>query len=314
VPRSVLLLVNRNKPEAARAAKDVRSLIERFGRVVAELEGDGAPLPPLPAGQRPDLVVVLGGDGTLLAQARRCADLNLPLLGVNLGKLGFLAEFDLHSLTEQAQALFSGDALPTHEVGMLRAEIHAPGAARPRFSDTALNECVVTAGPPYRMISMALSIDGVAGPRVSGDGLIVSTPSGSTAYNVSAGGPIVAPQTDAMVITPIAAHSLAFRPIVVPGSSRIEFTMLRVNQSFGEGGDPNRVRSRLGTPDRREGPGRGTTLVLDGGVYSPLEENERVVVTRDARRVRFVRNPRGSYWATLIDKMQWAAPPRARTP
>ncbi len=301
MPRSVLLLVNRNKPEAARAAKDVRVLIERFGRVVAEFEGDGAPLPPLPAGQRPDLIVVLGGDGTLLAQARRCADLNLPLLGVNLGKLGFLAEFDLHSLTEQAQALFGGNALPTHDAGMLRAEIYAARAARPRFSDTALNECVVTAGPPYRMISMALSIDGVSGPTVSGDGLIVSTPTGSTAYNVSAGGPIVAPQTDAIVITPIAAHSLAFRPIVVPGSSRIEFTMLRVNQSFGEG-------------DRREGPGRGTTLVLDGGVYSPLEEHERVVVTRDARRVRFVRNPRGSYWATLIDKMQWAAPPRARTP
>lgn len=292
----MLLLVNRDKAEAARAAPEVRSLVEQFGRVVAEMDGDGAPIT---SARGADLVIVLGGDGTLLFQARQCADLNLPLLGVNLGRLGFLAEFDLDSLRDQAATLFGGGALPTHEVRMLRAEVFASGAPRARFSDTALNECVVTAGPPYRMISLALAIDGSPGPTVSGDGLIVGTPTGSTAYNVSAGGPIVAPQTDAMVITPIAAHSLAFRPIVVPGASRVEFTMLRVNQSFGSG-------------DRREGPGRGTTLVLDGSVYCPLEEGDRVSVTRDDRRVRFVRNPRRSYWATLVDKLQWGAPPRLR--
>ncbi len=298
MPRSVLLLVNRDKPDAANAAGEVRALIERHGRLIAELDGgDGEPLT---NAKGADLIVVLGGDGTLLSQARRCADLDVPLLGVNLGKLGFLAEFDLASLREQAATLFAGTPV-THEVRMLRAEVFEERSKAPRFSDTALNEVVVTAGPPYRMISMALSIDGAPGPTVSGDGLIVSTPTGSTAYNVSAGGPIVAPGTDAMVITPIAAHSLAFRPIVVPGSSRVEFTMLRVNQTFGQ-------------DERRQGPGRGTTLVLDGGVTSPLDQGERVVVTRDERPLRFVRNPRGSYWATLIDKLQWAAPPRLRKP
>lgn len=305
MPRSVLLVVNRDKPEAATAAAEVRGLIERYGKLVGELDSDAGE--PLRDARGADLIVVLGGDGTLLSQARRCVDLGLPLLGVNLGKLGFLAEFDLASLREQAGAVLGGSPPATHVVRMLRTEVFEPGAPAPkgapppvpRFTGSALNECVVTAGPPYRMISMALSIDGEPGPTVSGDGLIVSTPTGSTAYNVSAGGPIVAPGADATVITPIAAHSLAFRPIVVPASSRVELTMLRVNQSFGPG-------------DRRHGPGRGTSLVLDGHATTWLAEGERVVVTSDGRPVHFVRNPRGSYWATLIDKLHWAAPPKLR--
>lgn len=299
MPRSVLLVVNRDKPEAVTAAAEVRRLIERHARLVGELDADGGAGEPLRDARGADLIVVLGGDGTLLSQARRCVDLGLPLLGVNLGKLGFLAEFDLASLRDQAGAVLGAPGAPTHAVRMLRTEVFEAGAGTPRFTGSALNECVVTAGPPYRMISMALSIDGEPGPTVSGDGLIVSTPTGSTAYNVSAGGPIVAPGADATVITPIAAHSLAFRPIVVPASSRVELTMLRVNQSFGTG-------------DRRLGPGRGTTLVLDGHATTWLAEGERVVVTSDGRPVHFVRNPRGSYWATLIDKLHWAAPPKLR--
>jgi NAD+ kinase len=140
------------------------------------------------------------------------------------------------------------------------------------------------------MISIAMRIDGAEGPTVSGDGIIVSTPTGSTAYNVSAGGPIVAPEVDAMVITPIAAHSLSFRPIVVGAGSRIELEMLQVNAQ----------------------DGTGTSLVLDGQVRSPLRRGDRVLIARDGPEVRFVRNPRAGYWSTLIDKMQWAVPPRLR--
>jgi NAD+ kinase len=172
---------------------------------------------------------------------------------------------------------------------MLRAQVYATGQAKPRLSDTALNECVVTSGPPYRMIALSVSINGEAGPTFSGDGLIVSTPTGSTAYNVSAGGPIVSPDTDALVITPIAAHSLAFRPIVVAGSSDIEATMLRGNAG-------------------------GTALVLDGHVVATLGEGDRVRVGREGPPIRFVRNPRGSYWTTLIEKLNWAIPPRLRNP
>jgi NAD+ kinase len=171
---------------------------------------------------------------------------------------------------------------------MLRAGVFSPGGATPRFSDAVLNECVITAGPPFRMIAIETRFNQEAGPTVSGDGIIVSTPTGSTAYNVSAGGPIVAPDADVLLITPIAAHSLAFRPIVVGATSRIELTMQRVNKG-------------------------GTVLVLDGQVTQPLAVGDRIVLTRDSRRIRFVRNPRGGYWSTLTDKMRWGEAPRVRS-
>lgn len=292
--RRVFLLTNPEKPQARAATPEVRRLIERYGKVVGAEESAGSEPPP--DGLGADLVVVLGGDGTLLAQARRWSARDLPLLGVNFGKLGFLAEFDLESVRAQAETLFGAAPLPERVLGLLRVEVFPAETQQARFSETALNECVVTAGPPYRMIAMSLRIDGEEGPVVSGDGMIVATPTGSTAYNVSAGGPIVSPETAAMVITPIAAHSLSFRPIVVARSARVELAMLRVNQSFGAG-------------DRRHGPGRGTTLVLDGQVTTPLSEGERIVITHDGRTVRFVRNPRGGYWRTLIEKMAWAVPP-----
>lgn len=290
MPRSALLLVNRQKADAVAAAAEVRALIQKHGSLAAEI--DAVPGAPLADSCGAALVVVLGGDGTLISQTRRFANLGLPMLGVNLGKLGFLAEFDLAALREQAPAIFGDAPLTTRELHMLRTEIFPSGSAKAAFSNAALNECVITAGPPYRMISLSMSFNGEPGPTVSGDGLIVSTPTGSTAYNVSAGGPIVAPDVDAMIITPIAAHSLAFRPIVVPGSSRIELTMIRVNRATGS---------------------NGTVLAVDGQVMQPLHEGDRVVLTRDERPITFVRNPRGDYWSTLTDKMRWAAAPRLRT-
>jgi NAD+ kinase len=289
VPRSVLLLVNRDKPDAVAAAAEVRAIIERHGRLAAELPAVLGP--PLTDASGADLIVVLGGDGTLISQTRRCADLNLPLLGINLGKLGFLAEFDVPAAREQAAMLFSGTQLPPlRDVHMLRTRIVAPGG-QVRHESSVLNEIVVTAGSPFRMIAISLRIDGQSGPTVTGDGIIISTPTGSTAYNVSAGGPIVAPDVRALVITPLAAHSLSFRPIVVGAQSTVELEMQSVNS-----GDA----------------GPGTTLVLDGQVTLDLRARDRIVVHQDPRTVRFIANPRAGYWKTLIEKMQWAAPPRLR--
>jgi NAD+ kinase len=290
VARSVLLLVNRDKPEAVAAAGQVRELIERHARLAAELPAE---IGPLVDAQGADMVVVLGGDGTLLSQTRRCAPLGLPMLGINLGKLGFLAEFDVPTFKEQAASLLTGARLTTREIFLLRARVWGADGASASFEDVALNECVITAGAPFRMISIAMSIDGQAGPTIRGDGIIVSSPSGSTAYNVSAGGPIVAPDVDAMVITPIAAHSLSFRPIVVGAHARITLNLLQVNAGDG---------------------GPGTTLVLDGQVSTTVRRGDRVEIGRDPRPVRFVTNPGAGYWRTLIEKMQWAAPPRLRAP
>ncbi len=292
--RSVLLIVNAAKPEAVQAAAQVRRLVVTSGgTVAAELVADSAPLAPhVAAGV--DLAVVLGGDGTLLSQARRFARVGIPLLGVNLGKVGYMAEFDLDALALQARDLFGTAPLTMHDRPLLTVEVIRAGKAAPTGPDgLALNDAVITAGPPFRMITLSIRIDGHPGPRIDGDGLIVSTPMGSTAYNVSAGGPIVAPETHAMVLTPIAAHSLSFRPVVVSLDSTIELVVERANIAT-------------------QGGGLGTTLVLDGQNATQLVDGDIVRVRRNSQGARFVRNPDGSYWETLINKMRWAAPPRVR--
>jgi NAD+ kinase len=228
-----------------------------------------------------------------------------------------MAEFDLPALREQSRALFGGSPLILQDRPMLRCTVHGPrdrSTEQPRPRDTsalaatlALNDAVVTAGPPYHMISLSLRIDGHPGPTVAGDGLIVSTPIGSTAYNVSAGGPIVAPDVGAMAITPIAAHSLSFRPVIVGGGSTIELIMETVNS-----GAARRGRGKAKAGERRAAGGGGTSLVLDGQVTARLEQHDRVLIRRFEHAVKFVRNPRGSYWATLINKMRWATPPATR--
>lgn len=290
MPRSALLLVNRSKPQVRDALAEVRSIIQVHGRIADELDTAGEPVTD-PRGA--DLIMVLGGDGSLLSQARRCVDLCLPLLGVNLGNLGFLAEFDVPALRDQAAALLGDGPLEILERMLISASVHraADSAAPAVFAGVAMNDCVITAGPPYRMIEVALSIDGETGPVFRGDGVIVSTPIGSTAYSVSAGGPIVSPGVAALTVTPIAAHSLAFRPIVVQGENEIDLHIRRANSGWSGGGP------------------EGTTLVLDGQVHFGLRAGDRVVVRRDPRPVRLVHNPRTTYWQTLLRKMHWAATP-----
>ncbi len=290
MPRSVLLIVNTAKPEAVAAAAQVRRLVVTSGgRVAAELAADNKPADAASL-RGIDLAIVLGGDGTLLSQARKFVGMDLPLLGVNMGKVGYMAEFDLDAVAQHASALFGSASLTIQDRPMLTVEVTRRTGGE-TVTGLALNDAVVTAGPPYRMISLSIRIDGHPGPRIDGDGLIVSTPIGSTAYNVSAGGPIVAPDVPAMVITPIAAHSLSFRPVVVSLDSMIELTVERANT------DPS---------------GMGTTLVLDGQNASTLADGDRVRIRRNGKAARFVRNPDGSYWATLINKMRWAAQPKGR--
>lgn len=288
--RRVLLLVNPQKAAAEAAAGELRALIERYGTLVAVLPADNAPLPG--HAKNAELIVVLGGDGTLLAQSRRCAEPTNAMLGVNVGRLGFLAEFDLAALRAQAAGIFGDGELQIEEFGLLRVEVFGEHGGSPRFSRMAMNEAVITAGPPYRMISLAFSIDGHTGPTISGDGVIISSPLGSTAYNLSAGGPIIAPTVDAFAITPIAAHSLAVRPVVVPGGSRVEIRALKVNGDAGVS------------------PHVGTTLALDGQVQAPVLPGDRIVITRVEKQVRFVQNPESDYWSRLLGKMNWAAAPR----
>jgi NAD+ kinase len=206
------------------------------------------------------------------------------LVGINFGRLGVLAGFDWQSLQQHAEVVF-GPNPPVHEHLILDVTLLDDGGAE-IAREKAINDCVITAGPPYRMIELEISIDGNEGPTLTGDGVIIATPIGSTAYNVSAGGPIVQPTLDALIITPIAAHSLAFRSIVVGTGGDVQVSIARANQ--------------------------GTTLVIDGQAMVPVRKGQRVRIRRHHERVRFVANPSSTYWQILLQKMRWAAPPTYR--
>jgi NAD+ kinase len=285
--RRVLLLVNPSKPHAAKAAAEVRELVKMHGTLVGEEHAESGLLPD--AFRKADLYVVFGGDGTLLAQSRRCAGPGNAMLGVNMGKVGFLAAFDMPTIRVRAPELFGDAPLRTNEYNLLKVEVFGRGDEHPRFSTVALNDAVIVAGPPYRLITLTISLNGNPGPTIRGDGLIIASPVGSTAYNLSAGGPALDPSVDAFAITPIAPQSLSFRPVVVSGGSRIEIVAEKVNSGPG---------------------GIGTTLSLDGQVQAPLKAGDRVVVTRHEHGVRFVLNEDSGWWSRLISRLQWAAGPK----
>ena len=167
-----------------------------------------------------DLIVVLGGDGTLLSVADcvGAADVDVPILGVNFGSLGFLTEATLPELYPSLEAALSGGARVEARM-MLRATTMRGGAALPEH--LALNDVVITKAARARMTDLSVSVGDEFVTRVKADGLIVATPTGSTAYNLAAGGPIVQPVVDAIVLTPIAPHMLTNRPIVIPASSLV---------------------------------------------------------------------------------------------
>lgn len=292
MPRSVLLVVNARKARALEATSEVRGLIERHGHLVgvvnsADLSDEVAQgRIGTPGSERPDLIVVLGGDGTILSASRATLGMGIPLLGINTGKVGFMAGYEVAAFREAAPELLGDAPLRTNDHRTLEGTVVDRDGAE-RYRATAVNELVVTAGPPYRMITLDLTIEGQPGPTVSGDGLIVSTPLGSTAYNISAGGPIVAPGVDACVITPIAAHSLSFRPIVLHADIPVDILVRSVNAT----------------------EEAGTTLLIDGQGHHRLIEGDTVRIRPGSRKVRFVSDPRVSYWRTLLGKMHWASTP-----
>jgi NAD+ kinase len=239
---------------------------------------------PLPAGLGFDLAFVVGGDGTLIGQTRRLAAHGKPIVGINAGRLGFLAEFDAEDLGKHAALVFAATP-PLRERMLLSVDVtHADGRTT---SGVAINDAVLTAGAPHRMIDMVLSVDDdEQGVEITGDGVIVATPTGSTAYSASAGGPIVHPDVAGITITPICAQSLAFRPVVVSAGETITLSMRRVNE--------------------------GTCVVLDGQLQMPLRAGDRVRVRQHGRKALFVSNPSNRYWDALRAKMRWAAPPSYR--
>jgi NAD+ kinase len=274
------------KPDATEAQRVVGQLVEWLGArgltVVLEKE-TAALVPAVPVtaagkGELPgqvDALIVLGGDGTLLSMARAVGDLGIPILGVNLGGLGFLTATTLAEMFPALEALLAG-SLAVEERMMLGARVVRGGQAIGEY--VALNDVVITKSAMSRIIDLAVSVDGQHATAYRADGLIISTPTGSTAYNLSAGGPILFPTMDAVVLTPIAPHTLSNRPIVLPGAQRIDVT-LRVDQEV--------------------------MLTMDGQVGVPLRERDVVEVQKARARIRLLRFHPKDFFSVLRTKLKW---------
>ena len=223
-----------------------------------------------------DLLLVLGGDGTLLAAARVAAPRSIPILPINMGSLGFLTSFMLEELFPALEDILAG-RLTISERVMLHAELQRGDKILDK--QTVLNEVVINKGALARMIELELSIDGVFVCRYRADGLIVASPTGSTAYSLSAGGPIVHPSVESFIITPICPHTLSDRPVVVGDTSIIE------------------VKLSAGT--------ESVFLTLDGQKGIPLQATDRVRISRAQQRLKLIQTPNKSYFEILRNKLKW---------
>lgn len=224
-----------------------------------------------------DLVFVFGGDGAILKAVRRLGTNALPVCGVNLGKLGFLATLRDENLADNLRSVLQDNYTATSAM-MLDCTVRRRGSIV--HESRAVNDAVISRGALSRIVPLDLWIDGDKVTTYNSDGLIVSTPLGSTAHSLSAGGPIVEPGVDAMILTPICPHTLSNRPIVVPADRRIELHVA-------------------------SGP-KGVALTVDGQVFEPLETGDAVAVVRSIRRFDLVRSPDYNYFVTLREKLGWS--------
>jgi NAD+ kinase len=273
-------LLKRGKREAVQTGTALAQCLIELGHTVAVLEENATlhaqakVVPSTQLGSSIDVMVVLGGDGTFLSAAALVADHGVPLMGINLGGLGFLTHYGLDEARAAVLAACEG-RLEIAE--RMRLEVVVRTAGQPDETRVALNEAAITQPAIARLLDLSAELDGVAVSRYRADGLIVSTPTGSTAYNLAAGGPILTPDLEAIVMTPICPHTLTNRPVVVRPDSRIVVT--------------NRGASAV-------------TLTIDGQWSRELGPNDAIEVFRAARPLRTFR-PKSPFFAILRQKLAW---------
>ena len=223
-----------------------------------------------------DLLLVLGGDGTLLSAAREAAPRGIPILPINLGSLGFLTSFTLQELYPVLEETLAGHLAASERV-MLHAALIRDG--KTLDDQLVLNEVVINKGALARMIEIKLTIDQDFVCRYRADGLIVATPTGSTAYSLSAGGPIVHPNVESIIVTPICPHTLSDRPLVVGDKCCVEMNLV--------------------------GPAESVYLTLDGQKGVQMQSGDRVRIFRAEQRLKLIQPKRKSYYEILRNKLKW---------
>ncbi len=281
--RSIGICLKRAQPQAAGIVRGLekwlagRGIDVRLDEEAGEWVGrSGEPRAELAAAV--DLIVVLGGDGTLLSVSRSAGSRAVPVLGVNLGRLGFLTEITLDELFATLERVLAGEVRIEARM-RLDVVVQRGDDVLGRF--LALNDAVISGAALARMIDLETFADGLGVTSYHADGLIVSTPTGSTAYSLSAGGPILLPGVEAILLTPICPHTLTQRPLVLPQSSRIEVI----------------VRSR----------GEGVQVTTDGQEGLGLREGDRVVVCRSEHPLLLVSSPVRDRFEILREKLGWGA-------
>jgi NAD+ kinase len=279
--RSVGVCLKHDQPQAEATVASLVAWLRERGLVVRVDEVVAAAVD-LPATAREalaaevDLIISVGGDGTLLSIARAAGTREVPILGVNLGRLGFLTEINVDELYPTLEKMLAGNV---ETVSRMRLEVVARRGDRERGRYLALNDAVITKTALSRMVDLEAWADGVKVTTYHADGLIVSTPTGSTAYSLSAGGPLLLPGLEAMVLTPICPHSLTQRPIVLPQTARIEIIV-----------------------DTRGGE---VALTVDGQEGLDLADGDRVTVQRSAHPVQIVASPFRNRYEILHAKLRW---------
>lgn len=253
----------------------IRTLVDDETRDCIDAGIEGTPRESL--ADRVDLLVVLGGDGTLLSAARALGGQGVPILGVNLGGLGFLTSVTLGELYPVLEQVIAGNYRTSDRMMLQATVLHDGQATDPHL---ALNDAVVNKQAMARMLDFDVYVDKNHVGRYRADGLIVATPTGSTAYSLAAGGPIVHPDLDVLVVTPICPHMLTNRPLVVPGASE-------VGVDFSAADEP-------------------AYLTLDGQTGAQLGLNHRITVTKSENKVKLVRPSDKTYFEILRSKLRWS--------
>lgn len=280
------LLGRREHPGVAQIVADLLALLDQRG-IEATLEDRLATLayfekramkPRDNIGEMVDLAIVIGGDGSLLSAARTLVRHDTPVIGINRGRLGFLTDVSPDDLVSQVNAVLDGHY--TRESRFL-LDVQVCRGSRVIGEAEALNDVVVNSGTSAQMVEFELTIDGEFVYRLSADGLILSTPTGSTAYSMSAGGPIMNPALDAMVIVPMFPHSLTSRPIVVHGDSEIRIDVVSRNQIH-------------------------PPVTCDGQVSLTALPGDAVFVRKKAQRLTLLHPPGYSFYASCRDKLRWS--------
>lgn len=271
LPRAIVLGAT-NRLDVSRRAEEFQATIERHCRIVATDFSGRADLSNVEA----DLAIVLGGDGSIMRAARQMGDRQLPVVAVNLGKLGFLADVSAGELENVLREYCAGRLVVLDHL-MYGCSLVRHGERL--WRQLGLNDVVVHAGTPFTILNVDLFVDGELATTYSCDGVIISTPVGSTAYCLSAGGPILCKTLRAFVILPISPHTLTNRPVVDSAERVYELVVER--------------------------PNAGTSVVVDGRVLGTLLPGDRVRVEQAAVTFKLVAAPGHSYYRTLRDKLGW---------